>query len=185
MPSRHAAAAPRPNTAKPAAQASAQGISATFNDVDATFIKDMAPHHSSALAMADLAATRAANSEVKAIAAKISKAQEPEIERMKAMASTWKVELPKDGQMGSMGGTSAGGGMNMGADDVTVLTPLTGAAFDKEFLTRMVAHHTSAVTMAEVEVKGGENPQAKDLAKQIIAAQKKEITQMNDLLPKV
>ena len=169
-------------TATPATQASVQGISTQNNAADVAFIKDMSPHHSGALAMAELAPTRAGNAEVKAIAAAISKAQEPEIERMKAMAEAWKVDLAGGGghSMGSMGG-----GAGMGDDDVAALTPLTGAAFDKEFLTRMIAHHTSAIMMSEVELAKGENAQGKELAEQIVAAQKAEITEMTALLSKV
>lgn len=165
----------------PATQASVQGISTQFNDADAAFIKDMVPHHSGALDMAELAPTRAASAEVKALAAQIAAAQEPEITRMEAMSMAWKVDLPAGGHsMG--GGASMGGGMSMGGDDVAALTPLSGAAFDKEWLTRMIAHHTSAVSMSEVELAQGENPQGKELAQQIIAAQKAEITTMNGLL---
>jgi len=169
-------------TATPATQGSVQGISTQFNDADEAFIKDMAPHHSGALAMAELAPTRAGNADVKAIAAKISGAQEPEIERMKAMAKAWKVDLAGGGGH-SMGST--GGGKSMGDDDVAALTPLTGAAFDKEFLTRMIAHHTSAIMMSQTELADGENPQGKELAEQIIAAQMTEIAQMTALLTKV
>ena len=166
-------------TATPSTQQSVQGISTQFNGADEAFIKDMSPHHSGALAMAELAPTRAANADVKAIAARISAAQEPEIERMKGMSAAWKVDLPGGG------GGSMGGGMGMGDGDVAALTPLTGAAFDKEFLTRMIAHHTSAIAMSETELADGENPQGKQLAEQIIAAQKAEITEMTALLTKV
>ena len=162
-----------------ATQDSAQGISTQFNDADQAFIKDMSPHHSGALAMAELAPTRAGNADVKAIAAQISAAQEPEIERMKAMGEVWKVDLAGGGGH-SMGST--GGGMSMGGDDAAALTPLNGAAFDKEFLTRMIAHHTSAIVMSETELADGKNPQGKELAEQIIAAQKTEITKMTALL---
>ena len=167
--------------ATPATQQSLQGISTQFNGAYEAFIKDMSPHHSSAVAMAELAPTRAANADVKAIAAQISAAQQPEIERMKGMSEAWKVDL-QGGGGGSMGG---GMGMGMGDGDVATLTPLTGAAFDKEFLTRMIAHHTSAIAMSETELAGGENPQGKQLAEQIIAAQKAEIIERTALLTKV
>jgi len=165
-------------TATPAAAPSAQGISGQSNDTDKTFITDMQPHHSGALAMAELAPTRAGDADVKAIAARIAEAQEPELERMKAMGQAWNVDLTGTGHV--MGNAHAGAGM--GHDDAGALTPLTGAAFDEEFLTRMIAHHTSAITMAEAELAGGENPQGKELAEQIIAAQKAEIEEMTALL---
>lgn len=166
-------------TASPAAQASVQGVSTEHNDVDAAFIRDMTPHHNGALAMAELAPTRASSPQVKAIAARILGEQQPEIARMMSMSQAWKVDLAG----GASKGSPMGGAMGMD-DDAKVLEGLTGPAFDKEFLTRMIAHHTSAVQMAGVELGGGKNPQAKQLGEQITAAQKAEITEMQALLAK-
>ncbi len=157
---------------------SVQGVATTHNDADVTFVSDMAPHHSGAIAMAKLAAGQAGSAEVKDLARRIAAAQQPEIEKMKAMAAAWKVTL--DTGSGSMKGMSGGG-----TDDVSALTPLTGAAFDKEFLTRMTAHHSSAVEMARAELAQGSNPQAKQLATSIVAVQEKEIAEMRGLLAKV
>lgn len=105
-----------------------QGIATVHNDADVTFIGDMAPHHSGAIAMAELAAGQAGSAQVKDLANRISSAQGPEIEKMKAMAAAWKVTLNTDaGSMTGMSGAMSG----MGGDDVAALKPLTGAAFDK------------------------------------------------------
>lgn len=157
-------------------------ISAEHNDGDVAFINDMAPHHSGAVAMAELAPERAGSAAVKDLAARIAAAQAPEVETMKAMATAWGVSLSTD--PGSMTGTTGMGGMGMG-DDVSALTPLRGAAFDREFLTRMTAHHTSALEMARAELAQGQNAQAKELATSIIASQEKEITEMAELLKTV
>lgn len=157
-----------------AAAQTVDGISTERNDVDIAFIKDMSPHHSAAVEMAKLAPTRAADPKVKDLAARIAGAQEPEIALMARMAKAWQVDLAAGGGM-SMGG----GGMD---DDVKALTPLTGAAFDKEFLTRMKVHHESALMMAKLEVDGGKNPQAKALAGEITTTQTKEIAEITGLL---
>lgn len=157
--------------------ATVQGVTAARNDADVTFINDMAPHHSGAVAMAQLAATRAGSAQVKDLAERIAAAQGPEIERMKAMAAAWGVTLRTDSP--SMPGMSGMGG------DIEALTPLTGAVFDREFLNRMIAHHTTAVAMAQAELAQGSNPQAKELATSIVSAQQKEIAEMNDLLKTV
>ena len=65
------------------------------------------------------------------------------------------------------------------------LTAATGAAFDKQFLTMMIAHHEGAITMANEQTAKGSNPQAKALASKIVADQQAEITTMKDLLTKV
>ena len=161
----------------PAAGSSAtEAVSAKHNDADVTFIKDMSPHHVGALAMAQLAPTRAENANVKALAARIVGEQDPELNRMKQMATAWGVTLDAAGH--SMGGGSS---MSMGGDAATLM-PLKGAAFDKAFLELMTAHHQGALPMAQAQLDKGENPQAKVLAQEIIKAQTAEIAEMKQLL---
>lgn len=155
---------------------SAGGISAVHNDVDVAFIKDMTPHHAGALAMAELAPTRASNVQVKALAERIVAAQDPELQLMQQMATAWGVTVDR-----AAAGMS---GMDMGSD-ATALQPLSGAAFDRAFLTAMTAHHSGALTMAQTELASGDNPQAKELANAIVAAQTAEIAEMTSLLKQV
>lgn len=49
---------------------------------------------------------------------------------------------------------------------------------DVAFLCGMIPHHRGAIAMAEAELKYGKNDWAKNLAKQVITAQKKEIGDM-------
>jgi uncharacterized protein (DUF305 family) len=49
---------------------------------------------------------------------------------------------------------------------------------DADFVAHMIPHHQGAVDQAEVELKYGEDPQMRALAKNIIQAQKKEIAFM-------
>lgn len=165
-----------PTSASSPAATDSAAVAIDHNVTDITFINDMAPHHSGAIEMARLAGGQAGSAQVKDLANRIAGAQSPEIERMRMMASAWKVDLNTD--MGGMGGHMPGGG----GDDVAALTPLNGAAFDKEFLTRMTAHHTSAVQMARAELAQGTNPQAKALATAIVAAQEKELAEMAELM---
>ena len=163
----------------PGAAQTVDGISTEHNDADITFITDMTPHHKGAVAMAELAGTRASNPKVKDLAQRILAAQQPELDKMASMAKAWGVTLDDTASgMGGMSGMS-GGGMD---EDVTALTPLSGAAFDKEFLTRMIAHHEGALPMAQADLDAGVNPQAKTLAQGIITTQKAEITEMKGLL---
>lgn len=156
-------------------------IDAAHNDADVTFINDMTPHHSGALAMAELAPTRAESPEVKALASKIADAQGPEIETMAVLAQAWGVEIESSSAMGhSMGGSSSVD-MSM-EDDTAALEPLTGAGFDEEFLTRMIAHHEGALPMAQAELADGQNQQAKALAQEIVDTQTAEIAEMKRLL---
>ncbi len=54
----------------------------------------------------------------------------------------------------------------------------TGDAFDQAFLSEMIIHHQGAVEMAQLALTNAKHQEIKDLAKAIIAAQNKEITDM-------
>lgn len=148
-------------------------VSAQHNDADITFIQDMTPHHKGALAMAELAPTRAQNADVKQLAERIVAAQGPELKLMQEMAETWDVELAAGGAMS--------GGMEMGGD-TDMLKSLSGAEFDRAFLEMMTVHHEGALTMAQTELDKGENSQAKALAREITESQTAEIEEMKQLL---
>ncbi len=57
----------------------------------------------------------------------------------------------------------------------------TGDA-DRDFLAGMIAHHQGAIDMSEVVIQYGKDPKIRQLAQEIIRAQKAEITQMQTWL---
>ena len=67
-------------------------------------------------------------------------------------------------------------------DEMTRLAEAHGPAFDRLFLEGMIKHHQGAVAMAEDEVANGQNPQAKQLAQDIVTSQQAEIETMTTLL---
>jgi len=73
-------------------------------------------------------------------------------------------------------------GMMMSNEDMARLAAATGRAFDRMFLTMMIAHHRGAVTMATAEERDGQYGPAKQLATRIRTSQTAEITEMNGLL---
>ena len=169
----------------PAASAQA-GVSQEHNDADIRFAQGMIQHHRQAVEMAEMAADRAQNPEVKALAEKIQAAQDPEIETMTGFLKTWGAEVPAEGGMAGMdhsgmSGMSEMSGM-MTPEQMAELEGATGDAFDTAFLEMMIMHHEGAVTDAQRELAEGVNPQAKDLATQIVSDQTAEIEQMRQLL---
>lgn len=61
---------------------------------------------------------------------------------------------------------------------------IKGKNADVNFVKGMIAHHQGAVTMSEQELQYGKDPQMRQLAQQIIKAQKKEIQYMQTWLQK-
>ena len=55
---------------------------------------------------------------------------------------------------------------------------------DVDFAMMMRIHHQGAIDMAEAQLRDGKEPQMRRLAKDIIAAQKKELAQFDTFLEK-
>lgn len=55
---------------------------------------------------------------------------------------------------------------------------------DIDFAMMMRMHHQGAIEMAQAELKDGKEPQMKKMARDIIAAQKREIAQFDKFLAK-
>ncbi|WP_232533868.1 DUF305 domain-containing protein [Plantactinospora sp. KBS50] len=178
------------------------------NAADVMFAQMMIPHHQQAVAMADLAATRAADSQVKQLATQIKDAQAPEIATMSGWLTTWGTPSGAPTTMPGMDhGSTAMPGMNHGGSaaptssampgmdhgmpgmmseaDMTRLAATSGRDFDRQFLTMMIAHHESAITMARTEAAQGANSDAKALAGRIATTQQAEIDTMKTLLARI
>ncbi len=162
-------------TAGPSAGTSAEA----HNQADVTFAQSMIPHHKEAVAMAQLAPSRANSPEVKTLATEIQGAQDPEITTMTGWLTSWSQPTEMAGMdMSSMPGM-------MSATEMADLGKLSGAAFDRQFLTMMTKHHQGAVQMATTELSQGQHPAAKSLAQSIIKSQTAEIARMKTLLAQV
>lgn len=74
-----------------------------------------------------------------------------------------------------------GGGVHMGSSMSQMmgsLDNLKGEDFDAAFIDAMIVHHEGAIGMAESAEENALHPEIKQLAKEIIAAQTKEIDMM-------
>ncbi|MEU2546852.1 DUF305 domain-containing protein [Streptomyces roseolus] len=155
----------------------APSASGTFNDADVMFAQMMIPHHEQALEMAELADGRAEDADVKKIVAAVEKAQDPEIQKMKAWLRGW-------GKPESAGMHHGMAGM-MSEQDMKDLAAATGKDFDRMFAELMIAHHEGAVEMAKTEQKDGGNTEAKALAGEVVTAQTAEITELRKILDRL
>ncbi|MEV0630922.1 DUF305 domain-containing protein [Nonomuraea wenchangensis] len=166
------------SSSAPAATTASGQPSATFNDADVMFAQMMIPHHEQAVEMAELAPERAADPEIKELAAKIKAAQDPEIQTMKGWLTEWGKPAPEGGMGHDMPGV-------MSEEDMTKLKAAKGAEFDKLFAQQMVAHHNGAIEMARTEQSSGSNPEAKELAKTIETTQQVEVEQLQKILDRL
>jgi uncharacterized protein (DUF305 family) len=157
-----------------------------FNAADVTFATNMIPHHQQALEMAEFAATKAANAQVKELAGRIQKAQDPEIATMSGWLREWGQPVPTASGSGGHAGTGHSGMPGMMSDqEMKDLMAASGADVDRMFLQMMVRHHQGAIEMALTEQQRGKYPDAKKLAEKIAADQTAEINEMQDLLTKL
>ncbi|WP_307818126.1 DUF305 domain-containing protein [Janibacter endophyticus] len=173
---------PETTTSAPETTASAGQVDQAHNDADTMFAQMMIVHHEGAIEMADLAVEKAASQEVRTLAEGISAAQGPEIEQMTSWLVAWGEDTTPSGGMDHTGH----GGMDMEGmsqeEAMAELEGLSGTEFDRRFLELMIAHHQGAVEMAQTQLVDGENPQALELAQQIIDDQQAEISDMEGML---
>ncbi|MFD0392819.1 DUF305 domain-containing protein [Streptomyces nogalater] len=153
-------------------------VGRAHNAQDVAFAKGMIPHHQQALEMAELAVDRASSKRVKDLAARIEKAQDPEIRTLTGWLKAWGEQAPTG--MDHSGHTGMSGMMS--ESDMAALKKATGKDFDKRFLSLMVEHHQGAVEMATTEKHKGRSGDAKAMAEAIITAQDAEIKEMKQLL---
>ena len=154
------------------APAATAPVSPEHGEADLAFVQQMQPHHEGALAMAELAPTRPGDPRVAALAGRIAAVQAPELQRLEALATAWRVELTGEAADGGAGET----------DDAAALQGLSGPEFDRQFLTRMVAHHEGALPLAREELARGRSPDARALATAVLAEQPAQVEEMQQLL---
>jgi uncharacterized protein (DUF305 family) len=150
-----------------------------MGNIDAHFIKQMIPHHESAIDMADIALQKAEHQEIKQLAQNINTSQSAEIDKMKQWYKNWFGEEISLISTASAHGHEGGMGMMGMMGDDTDLDRLKNAQpFDKAFIEEMIPHHQMAVMMAQMLERTTTRPEMKHLAHDIIDAQTKEIEDM-------
>jgi uncharacterized protein (DUF305 family) len=138
---------------------------------DKAFIDAMVPHHQGAIVMASVALENAEHEEIRELSRNIVSTQRAEIGELKAIK---KEEFgTSDVPMEMSSEQMRGMGMMMDPQSLAEENP-----FDRAFIDAMIPHHRSAIEMAKVANQESENPSIKELAGNIMSAQKAEIEQM-------
>ncbi len=144
---------------------------------DAMFLQMMIPHHEQAVVMSDLALSNSKDADVLKLAKQIRDAQAPEIIKMQGWLS--------DAGLSQDPGHSMGDGMGgmLSDSEISTLKGSTGKAFDKLFLSGMIAHHEGAIHMVMM-IENSPNSEISNLGKEIVKSQTAEIELMKQLLKK-
>ena len=147
---------------------------------DAMFAQMMIPHHEQAVEMSTLAETRASDPEIKALAAQIKGAQQPEIDQMKAWLEEWGVPvMPGMDAMDMHGGHGMSGMLT--DEQMGELAAASGPEFDALYARYMIEHHKGAIDMAQ-DVADSKDPRVAALAAAIIQTQQAEIAELEAFL---
>jgi uncharacterized protein (DUF305 family) len=161
------------------------------NEADAMFAMHMIPHHQQAIEMSDMVlGKRGIDPRVTELANQIKAAQGPEIAQMQGWLKQWGMpqmpmpsgSMPGHGDMPMPSGDMSGMTGMMSEQDMTALQKAKGVDASKLFLNQMIAHHESAITMGQNEIKDGQYPAAIELARSIVTSQQKEIETMKGIL---
>jgi uncharacterized protein (DUF305 family) len=155
-------------------------IEGEANEADIEFVQMMIPHHAQAVEMTELARRHAVDRDVRRLAARIRAAQGPEILTMSAWLEEHGVSTePSDGH-GDHGVTQMAGMLT--PEQMDDLAAARGRAFDRLFLSGMIAHHRGALEMADTVAVEGIDVRVSELAADIDLTQSTEIALMRDLL---
>tara|TARA_B100000035_G_scaffold146859_1_gene125143 strand:- start:914 stop:3460 length:2547 start_codon:yes stop_codon:yes gene_type:complete len=148
---------------------------------DAQFMRDMIPHHLQALEMSRLAPDRTNSPELLEIAGKIEAAQGDEIAFMEQWLTSRGESIDRSHAHGDHHRMK---GMATEAQ-MAALAAASGVAFDRQFLSLMIAHHEGAIEMVEalMEQPGSAyDPTLFEFTTDVTNDQSKEIELMHGLL---
>jgi uncharacterized protein (DUF305 family) len=167
-------------------------LDSTGIQFDLLFIDLMIPHHLGAVEMSIVAEERATHPELRLLSQEIIAAQQPEIDQMTAWRDAWYPGAPAisnaeamaafdqmTNPMPGMGGMPGSSEMMMGdMHDIGALCETNADHFDLQFIDEMVAHHQSALLMAQAAPDHATHDEIKALATAIIASQQQQIDAM-------
>lgn len=148
-----------------------------YNDPDSAFAQGMLGHHLGAVAMAEIELKYGTDAKMQALAQQIIEAQKKEITQMqKWLESHPDVAAP----MADTGAMQQAYAMSVNTMHDEMMLGITDPIADMAFARGMLPHHKGAVAMAQVQLQYGKDPEMRQLAQEIIAAQQPQIEQMQD-----
>jgi uncharacterized protein (DUF305 family) len=146
-----------------ACQTAPPGTSADAVPFDRQFLDEMSAHHAGAIALGQLAQRQASTDHVKTMANTLVAKQQEELQKLQGWRTSWygpgPAPAPRDKDRHSM-------------DE---LARLSGPAFDRAYITKIIEHHQEGIAMATPATHHAEHAEVKAFAQQMIADQTHEI----------
>lgn len=153
---------------------------------DVEFLDMMVMHHRQGIEMARMAEQKAELLRLKEFARKTITDQEQDIAKMQEMRNRLFANVSKADKMRMSGKAMTMGEMErMARMDMQKLEAATGREFDRTFLTIFMKHHEMALRMSRNETARGEQREVKDMARETIAKQMKDLGEMREMLRQV
>jgi len=143
---------------------------------DLRFLDEMIPHHEMAIIMVRMMISQSNHPELRDLGQRIITGQQQQIDQMLAWRQQWYPNAPPlTGMMGN-------GMMGSGTTGMMGGAMMQGDFADRMFLEMMIPHHQRAIAMSNDALTNAQHPELKGLAKEIIAVQSAEITEMQGYL---
>jgi uncharacterized protein (DUF305 family) len=154
-----------------------------FTPADVKFMQGMIHHHSQALDMTELLATRTNSDDMKKLALRISVSQTDEIKMMRRWLTVRGQDVPGEHDHHMPGAPLMPGMLN--AEEMARLAAAKGTEFDRLFLEGMIKHHGGALTMVHdlfATPGAGQDSEIYAFASDVDADQRMEIDRMAAML---
>lgn len=158
----------RPPVASPAA--------AAFNAADVAFTTGMLRLDDQAEAMAGLVAGHTTSTQLRRFAVGL-RGHDSAIEHMRQMMGRWHQPVPAPYTPGATPVAGMGPGM-MDSHDWGEMAHRYGHEFNGHWLDAMIANHSAQIALCRAELRSGASPQARALARAMLAQRQAELTQL-------
>jgi uncharacterized protein (DUF305 family) len=151
---------------------------------EAGFARDMMVHHAQAVQMAEIVRDKTESPAMRTLATDIALTQQAQIGMMQGWLEVWGLSITgTKPPMSWMGHPTEGLMPGMATpEEIHLLYKASPEETDRLFLRLMIAHHRSAIPMAEAILERTDRPEVRQLAEAIKTSQKGEITLMEGML---
>ena len=139
---------------------------------DANYLDSYSAHHRDGIAMAEMAATRAENPELKKLASKMVKEQTEEVNQMKKWREQYFPNVQSEEE-------------RLERVDLNKLQESKGKEFDSQFTKMMIKHHEDGIKLSKEVSAKLENEKIKSFAEKSISKQNEELKKLNELSKKI